>query len=149
MAGLPGSEGLGLQDQRGARGADGRAAVVLQRAQQRVERAGDGAGLGGAGGEAGVAAAGAADADQVAAVVGEGAGGVVGVRPGGARRVAGDDRVLDVEGRAGRPRPEDAAAVVGEVGVDGVIQEHQVPVKLAGVDAAAVGAGVVEGPCCR
>ena len=136
---------LGWEDGRSGRVADGRAAVGRVRCEQRVERGGDGAGLGGGSDKAGVAAAGAGDANQVAAVIGERAGGVIGVPPGG-REVLGDDSVLDGEGRTRRALPEDAAAAGGGVGVDGVIQEHQ----AAGeggrrVDAAAVGAGVVQG----
>src|SRR5262249_45672511 len=57
-------------------------------------------------------------------------------------RVLGDDGVLEGE-RAGRTSPEDAAAVGGEVAVDGVVGQHQ----AAGeggrrrLDAAAVGGG--------
>jgi hypothetical protein len=58
--------GLGLQGDALAVGADQGAAVILQEAQQGVERIGKRARLGGAVGEAGVAAAEAANADQVA-----------------------------------------------------------------------------------
>ena len=62
---------------------------------------------------------------------GEGADGVVEVVRPGAREVPGDDRVLDVERRAGGPRPEDPAAGGGEVGVDGVVRSDRLPVKAS------------------
>src|SRR5581483_5986024 len=52
----------------------------------------------------------------------------------------GNDRVLNAEGAAAIP--EDASAVVGEVGVDGVIEQRQAA-DAHRIEAAAVGAGVV------